>query len=177
MKLALGLVLGASVLAGAILVILIYYRPSIEYAYVDHTGTVSARTVSSPGRPAPPRAVAPPSLSVSSASIHPSSGPAPTPIAHPADYPGLVLPQQLNSIHLELPESYNRKRTHGGAIIVEGTVTTAGTVENLRVLKSAHPMLNERAIIATQQLRFKPALLNGDSVPVTMVWVHRLEVR
>ena len=45
------------------------------------------------------------------------------------------------------------------------TISTAGTIENLRVL-SGHPLLVSAAIDAVKQWRYRPYVLNGDPIEV-----------
>jgi periplasmic protein TonB len=54
-----------------------------------------------------------------------------------------------------------------GIVILEATISEAGTIENLRVLKS-HPLLERAAIEAVKQWRYTPTRLNGVPVPIIM---------
>lgn len=54
-----------------------------------------------------------------------------------------------------------------GVVILEATISEAGRVENLRVLRS-HPLLERAAIEAVRQWRYTPTRLNGVPVPVIM---------
>ena len=55
-----------------------------------------------------------------------------------------------------------------GAVIVECIVQTNGTCTNIRILRAIEPSfgLNEEAIKAAQQWRFRPGTLKGEPVPV-----------
>jgi TonB family protein len=54
-----------------------------------------------------------------------------------------------------------------GVVILEVRISPEGLVEDARVLRSI-PMLDQAAIDAVMQWRFRPTLLNGRSVPVIM---------
>lgn len=52
-----------------------------------------------------------------------------------------------------------------GPVVLFATISTAGIIENLRVL-SGHPLLVGAAINAVKQWRYRPYILNGDPVEV-----------
>jgi periplasmic protein TonB len=52
-----------------------------------------------------------------------------------------------------------------GSVVLFATISTAGTIENLRVL-SGHPLLVSAAIDAVKQWRYRPYVLNGDPIEV-----------
>ncbi len=52
-----------------------------------------------------------------------------------------------------------------GTVVVEATISTAGRIEDIRVL-SGPPMLVRAAVDAIQQARYRPFLLNGQPVEV-----------
>jgi TonB family protein len=51
-------------------------------------------------------------------------------------------------------------------VILEAVITTAGDVREIRVLRSANPLLDEAAVRAVRRWRYRPATLNGRAVPV-----------
>jgi periplasmic protein TonB len=53
-----------------------------------------------------------------------------------------------------------------GPVVLQAVISREGTVESLRVVRSAHPTLNEAALEAVAQWRFRPYLLNGVAVEV-----------
>jgi periplasmic protein TonB len=58
------------------------------------------------------------------------------------------------------------KATHKeGEVVLQATISTTGTIENLRVL-SGDPMLQQAALEAVSQWRYRPYLLNGKPVEV-----------
>ena len=50
-----------------------------------------------------------------------------------------------------------------GAVILQATISRAGTIENLRVM-SGSPMLRQAALDAVKQWRYRPFALNGEPV-------------
>ncbi|MGH9555152.1 MAG: energy transducer TonB [Terriglobales bacterium] len=52
-----------------------------------------------------------------------------------------------------------------GAVILQAVISKAGNIENLRVV-SGHPMLQQSALDAVRQWRYRPYLLNGEPVEV-----------
>ena len=63
-----------------------------------------------------------------------------------------------------------------GIVIVEAIIDCTGSVINPRVLRG-QPMLNDAALEAVSQWKYRPVLLNGSPVPVimTMTVTFRLE--
>ena len=55
-----------------------------------------------------------------------------------------------------------------GAVILEAVITREGNIDasRLRVLQSASPFLTPAAIEAVKQWRYRPPLLNGQSIEV-----------
>jgi protein TonB len=70
-------------------------------------------------------------------------------------------------IHKVLPEYPAIARATGmtGTVVLQATISRAGTIENLRVI-SGPIMLQQAAINAVQMWRYRPYLLNGDPVEV-----------
>ena len=52
-----------------------------------------------------------------------------------------------------------------GAVILQATISRAGTIENLRVM-SGPAMLRQAALDAVKQWRYRPYMLNGQPVEV-----------
>ena len=53
-----------------------------------------------------------------------------------------------------------------GIVILEAVITKTGTVEDVRVLRALHPILDQAAISAVKQWKYQPAMLNGRPVKV-----------
>jgi protein TonB len=52
-----------------------------------------------------------------------------------------------------------------GTVVLQATISKTGSIENLRVV-SGPPMLQQAAMDAVRQWRYRPYLLNGDPVEV-----------
>jgi len=52
-----------------------------------------------------------------------------------------------------------------GVVILEATVNTRGTVDEVRVLRSVHPLVDREAMAAVQQWQYSPLTLNGHASP------------
>lgn len=52
-----------------------------------------------------------------------------------------------------------------GSVVLFAMISTAGTIENLRVL-SGHPLLVGAAVVAVKQWRYRPYILNGEPIEV-----------
>ncbi|RPI22770.1 MAG: energy transducer TonB [Acidobacteria bacterium] len=53
-----------------------------------------------------------------------------------------------------------------GSVMLQVTVNEMGIVESVQVVRG-HPLLNEAAITAVKQWRYKPTILNGEPMPIT----------
>lgn len=53
-----------------------------------------------------------------------------------------------------------------GSVMMDAVIGTDGTVQQLKVLKTASPFLNQPALAAARQWKYKPYLLNGQAVEV-----------
>ena len=51
-------------------------------------------------------------------------------------------------------------------VILEAVITAGGAVDDVRILRSANPLLDAAAERAVRQWRYKPATLNGRAVSV-----------
>ena len=82
----------------------------------------------------------------------------------------VVPPVLLKSVEPKLP-----KGAEAIPITLEARITASGDVENVKVLQSRKPELNEFYVAALKQYKYKPATLNGKPVPVLLtvsVTVH-----
>jgi len=52
-----------------------------------------------------------------------------------------------------------------GVVLLQATISKQGTIEDLKVI-TGHPLLNEAAMEAVRQWRYKPQLLNGQPIEV-----------
>jgi len=71
----------------------------------------------------------------------------------------LVAPELVQKVTPEYPELARTARL-AGVIILEAQVDTSGRVKSVRVLRG-QPLLNDAAVDAVKQWRYRPLLLNG----------------
>lgn len=76
-------------------------------------------------------------------------------------------PQLLKRVEPVYPALAVKARVQG-IVILEATVSEDGTVADVRILRSAHPMLDREAEIALRQWRYSPLDLNGTHVPFVL---------
>jgi periplasmic protein TonB len=60
-----------------------------------------------------------------------------------------------------------REARREGVVILEAVIDASGNVTSARVLRG-DPLLDQAALDAVQQWKFKPATLNGEAIPVVM---------
>ena len=53
-----------------------------------------------------------------------------------------------------------------GAVVLAAIIGKDGTIQNLHVVSTASPLLNQAAIDAVKQWRYRPYILNGEPVEV-----------
>ena len=92
---------------------------------------------------------------------------APRPVAPPASRPVSIVTEG-NVVYKVLPLYPPIAKQIGaqGPVVLHAVISREGLVESLRVVTSAHPLLNDAAIDAVRQWRFRPYLLNGVPVEV-----------
>lgn len=73
------------------------------------------------------------------------------------------------------PESARRMHADG-LIVLEAVISASGTVEEVRVVKSANPLLDAAALRAVEQWRYRPAKLNGRAVRVALTVTVRFSL-
>src|SRR6266478_2424610 len=94
----------------------------------------------------------------------------PQELSHPVDeYGGAIQLKEGDRftppVALErVPPQFEAGRAVRGSVFLGGVVTPEGKINNIRVLRSLDPVIDERAIEAFRQYRFSPALLNGKAV-------------
>jgi len=84
-------------------------------------------------------------------------------------------PVVLDRVDPDYPESARRARLQG-TVILEAIITTSGEVQQVRVLKSVNPLLDEAAVRAVRVWRYRPATLNGRAVPVSLTVTVRFGI-
>jgi len=80
---------------------------------------------------------------------------------------GITRPQKIVHVDPIYPEKAKADRIEG-MVIVETVIATDGTVKDIEVIRSAHPLLDAAAIEAVSQWAFTPTLLNGEPVELVM---------
>jgi periplasmic protein TonB len=79
--------------------------------------------------------------------------------------PEVDLPVLVARVEPIYPEAARRMHL-SGVVLLEAIISTHGEVENVRVLRSAHPLLDAAAVRAVSQWRYRPATLDGRAVRV-----------
>lgn len=77
----------------------------------------------------------------------------------------VVAPALRQRVEPDYPEAARRARLEG-TVILSAIITASGAVQEIRVLRSLNPLLDEAAERAVRQWRYRPATLHGRSVPV-----------
>ena len=79
--------------------------------------------------------------------------------------PGITPPKIISKVQPSYPVDA-KKAKHEGVVVVAAVIGTDGKVENIRVLKSVDPSLDQSAMDAVRQWTFEPALKDGKPVKV-----------
>jgi protein TonB len=99
---------------------------------------------------------------------------APPPPPPPPPPPAALPPQriggdvaQANLISAPKPQypQLARSARVQGVVLLQATISKEGTIQDLRVI-SGHPLLNEAALEAVRQWRYKPQMLNNQPIEV-----------
>jgi len=77
------------------------------------------------------------------------------------------VPEKLLDVPPVYPELARSARVQGGVDLVI-VIGAGGAVESARTLAKAPPLLEQAAIAAVKQWRYRPTLVNGVAVPVSM---------
>ena len=75
--------------------------------------------------------------------------------------------QAANLIHQVTPiyPPLARQARAQGVVVLEAMISKDGSIESLRVIRG-HPLLNQAALDAVQQWKYRPTMLNGEPVEV-----------
>jgi TonB family protein len=76
-------------------------------------------------------------------------------------------PQKIVHVDPIYPEQAKADRLEG-MVIVETVIATNGTVMDVEVIRSAHPLLDAAAVEAVSRWEYTPTLLNGEPVELMM---------
>lgn len=74
-------------------------------------------------------------------------------------------PVEISRVQPIYPEAARKARLQG-IVILEAIITKDGNVESVRVLRGINPLLDNAAMRAVQQWKYRPATFNGRPVPV-----------
>jgi len=74
-------------------------------------------------------------------------------------------PVEISRVKPAYPEAARKARMQG-VVILEAIITKEGSVADVRVLRGINPLLDNAAMRAVQQWKYKPATFNGRPVPV-----------
>ena len=74
-------------------------------------------------------------------------------------------PKLVKKVEPPYPEVARRSRLEG-VVVLEAVITKTGTVEEVKILRSLHPVLDQAALNAVKQWKYEPAVLNGRPVKV-----------
>jgi protein TonB len=74
-------------------------------------------------------------------------------------------PVEISRVQPTYPEAARKARLQG-IVILEAIITKDGNVESVRVLRGINPLLDQSAMRAVQQWKYKAATFNGRPVPV-----------
>ena len=93
----------------------------------------------------------------------PPAPPAPMPVLRVGG--NIKPPQKITDVAPTYPAIAKAAHVEG-VVILEEVIGADGSVRDVHVLRSVHPLLDAAAIEAVRQWRYTPALLNGEPVPV-----------
>ena len=91
--------------------------------------------------------------------------PKPRPVVPPpSNEVTVILPKVIKQVEPVYP-AIARSRQIQGAVILQGLVGADGTVTQIKVIDSAHGVLNDAAVKAFSQFRYAPGTRNGVATP------------
>ncbi|HSL19974.1 MAG TPA: energy transducer TonB [Vicinamibacterales bacterium] len=79
----------------------------------------------------------------------------------------ITAPARVAYVAPHYPQIAQTARVQGD-VVLEAIIGVDGAVQNLRLVRSASPLLNDAAIAAVREWRYTPTRLNGIPVPVVM---------
>lgn len=81
----------------------------------------------------------------------------------------VTAPVRLKKVEATIPESLKGKVIKGGVIVLEVVITPKGHVTDVKVLRSLQTLLDQAAVTAVRQWKYRPALKKGK--PVARHWM------
>jgi len=88
----------------------------------------------------------------------------------------ITWPKKTRDVKAAYPPALQEQSVKG-TVSVEATITAAGCVVDGRLLTTPHPLLGLSSLWAVSGWRFKPALIDGEPVPVAATMVVDFELR
>jgi TonB family protein len=89
---------------------------------------------------------------------------------------GVQLPVIMTQVKPDYPELMRHARKEG-IVILEAVITNAGTVQNVKILHSTHPLFSQSATDAVLQWKYRPATLQGRAIAVYFKVTVRFTLR
>lgn len=98
-----------------------------------------------------------------------SAAAAETPVPRPLDHPSALptSPRKIRDVRPVYPAGALQARQQG-VVVLDSTISTAGCITSVQVIRSTVPMLDFAALRAVTEWRFTPTLVDGRPVPVIM---------
>jgi TonB family protein len=81
---------------------------------------------------------------------------------------GVTSPYLLHTTNVHLPTDFAYALPSSAEVVLSLTVDEQGKAENIQVVKSVNPILDERVVEAVQQFRWKPATLDKQPTPLDL---------
>jgi len=85
-------------------------------------------------------------------------------------------PELIHRVEPAYPEALRQGRIEG-AVVLEAVVTESGEVSDLKVVRSTRPELEEPALSAVRQWRYRPATFQGRPVRVYLTITTNFRLR
>ena len=78
---------------------------------------------------------------------------------------GVTQGMKVHDVQPQYPQMAKIARVQG-PVVLAAVIGKDGTIQNLRVVSTASPLLNQAAVEAVKQWRYRPYILNGEPVDV-----------
>jgi TonB family protein len=131
--------------------------------------------LSSPAQPTPTSSTTPPAAPQSAdANANPGITPTDPPAVHHVGGP-VSPPSLLHNVPPQFSEQA-RKAKFSGVVQVNLIVDANGLPQNVHIVRGAGMGLDEKAVEAVKQYKFRPAMLSGKPVPVTLNVIVNFQV-
>ncbi len=81
---------------------------------------------------------------------------------------GLTSPRILRTANVHIAPDFAQAIPALSEVVLKLTVDEKGKAQEVRVIKSASPLLDDRVVQAVQQFRWRPAKLDKQAIPMDM---------